>query len=471
MANEPTTAVINELKKKLEENSESLVFAPLADAYRKQGKLDEALSVCKSGLEKHPHYASARVVLGRIYMEQGKTEEASREFALVLENDPENFTAHTLIGDLCMQKKDFQAAIEEYQKVLTLNPDDETVPILLKEAIEKAAGENKGSALRTTRTSPVPEKKVAPKESTASLTLASLYFKQGHLDKAIDVYQELLAGDPQNQILRQKLADAVEKLEEISKAAGKIPKRDNRDNFTKPPDQKEDSLAESPGVDLGQKTSARFSAPGQTAPFKVRSAKTGDDFKFTSEDILQVMQGGGKDDVVVEEKGVPKPIETSSPVPLPLATPPIPPPASVAAPVSSSDKEPAPVEKRPVTPLTEEQVASVKSVLAELSATEGISGSLLTYENGEPAVTVGDLGGDAKALGQLSSGIFEDTQKSSDRLNQGRLQQVMITAESGHVILVNSSWGHLVVIANDKIKLGLLRLALDPAVKKLEKIF
>jgi len=39
------------------------------------------------------------------------------------------------------------------------------------------------------------------------------------------------------------------------------------------------------------------------------------------------------------------------------------------------------------------------------------------------------------------------------------------------VILVNSSWGHLVVIANDKIKLGLLRLALDPAVKKLEKIF
>ena len=114
MAKEPSTSEINDLKKKLEENPESLVFAPLADAYRKQGNLEEAFNVCKRGLEKHPTYTSARVVLGRIFQENGKTEEAVSEFKKVLELDSENLMAHSLLGSIFMLKKDYQAAIEEY---------------------------------------------------------------------------------------------------------------------------------------------------------------------------------------------------------------------------------------------------------------------------------------------------------------------------------------------------------------------
>src|SRR5579859_7513984 len=122
MTKDQATSEINELKKKLEENSDSLVFAPLADAYRKQGNLEEAFSVCKKGLEKHPSYTSARVVLGRIYQEQGKAAEAEAEFKKVLEVDPENLMAHSLLGSIFMGKNDYQAAIEEYQKILTLIP-------------------------------------------------------------------------------------------------------------------------------------------------------------------------------------------------------------------------------------------------------------------------------------------------------------------------------------------------------------
>ena len=63
-------AEIEDLKKKLSQNPDSLIFVPLADAYRKAGMLDEAIEVCKTGLEKHPMYTSARVVLGRIYNEK-----------------------------------------------------------------------------------------------------------------------------------------------------------------------------------------------------------------------------------------------------------------------------------------------------------------------------------------------------------------------------------------------------------------
>ena len=45
-------AEIEDLKKKLSQNPESLIFVPLADAYRRAGKFDEAVDVCKKGLEK-----------------------------------------------------------------------------------------------------------------------------------------------------------------------------------------------------------------------------------------------------------------------------------------------------------------------------------------------------------------------------------------------------------------------------------
>ena len=51
------------------------------------------------------------------------------------------------------------------------------------------------------------------------------------------------------------------------------------------------------------------------------------------------------------------------------------------------------------------------------------------------------------------------------------MNQVLITAETGQILLVVTAKGVLVVLADDKIKIGLLRLALDAAVKKAEKIF
>src|SRR5579883_164861 len=143
MKKDPATSEITELKKKLDENPDSLVFAPLAEAYRKEGNLEEALKLCKKGLEKHPNNTSARVVLGRVFQGQGKIQEAANELKKVLELDPDNLMAHSLLGSIYMEKGDHQAAIEEYQRTLTLNPDDEETQTALKQAIEKAAGESK----------------------------------------------------------------------------------------------------------------------------------------------------------------------------------------------------------------------------------------------------------------------------------------------------------------------------------------
>lgn len=427
MAKDSISSEITELKKKLEENSDSLVFAPLADAYRKMGNLDEAFNVCKKGLEKHPNYTSARVVLGRIFQEQEKVEQAANEFKKVLESDSDNILAHSLLGAIFVQKGDHQAAIEEYQKVLSLNPDDEETQEALKQTIEKAASQTKAS--KPVKAELAPSEKSAPKkESTATLTIAELYLKQGHFDKAIEVFQELLANDPQNLMLRQKLADVVEKQQKdssVETGAAKLKKNE----FTQPPDQKEDVLEE-----------------GASDPKQQVKPKKEDDSKFTSDDILQVMRRGGKDDVVVEEKKAP----------VATAKPPVEP------------KKPT-AEVKAEAKLSPEKTESLKGVLAELNAMEGIMRCFVTDPEGNTVVSFGESSNNAD-LGQKASVIFASTHRSVSQLNQGRLSQVLVTAESGHILLVSFAKFILVVLANSKINLGLLRLSLDSALKKLEKI-
>ena len=60
---------IEELEKRLAADPNSRMFVQLAEEYRKQGLLENAIEICEQGLTKHPQYPSARVALGRALLE------------------------------------------------------------------------------------------------------------------------------------------------------------------------------------------------------------------------------------------------------------------------------------------------------------------------------------------------------------------------------------------------------------------
>jgi tetratricopeptide (TPR) repeat protein len=416
-----------------------LVFAPLADAYRKEGDLKEAFAVCKKGLERHPAYTSARVVLGRIFQEQGKSEDAVSEFKKVLEVDSENLMAHSLLGSIYLSRGDYQTAIEEYQKILSLNPDDDNAQSSLRQAIEKAAGDSKP---REAAKSPVEsEPQGKENQATTSITLGELYLKQGHFDKAIEVFQELMTKDPQNLMIRQKLSDVMEKQQKEAALSGGPTSKLKKNEFTQPPDQKEDVITEEVKTDKRQ----------------IRSKKE-DDSKFTSEDILQVMRRGSKDDAVVEEKKAPDAVKS----PEPKSN-------------NSPDKAPRQEEAKSTgqeknsLPLKPEQIDRFKDILAELGTIEGIQRCFLIGNDGINIVSIGETSNNAD-LGKQAVAIFQSTHVSVSQLNQGNLQQVLVTADSGNILLVSLEQLVLIVLANDKINLGLLRITLDSVMKKMGKI-
>ena len=111
----------------------SRVFARLAEAYRKSGRIDEAISVCRDGLRSHPGYTAGQVVLARALFEGGKSAEARTEIARVVAAAPDNLTAQKLLAQIDVRLNDHSAAAKAYRMVQLLDPSDEEAKKYLAE--------------------------------------------------------------------------------------------------------------------------------------------------------------------------------------------------------------------------------------------------------------------------------------------------------------------------------------------------
>lgn len=109
----------------LQQNPRSRVFAPLAEAYRKMGLLDQALEVCKQGVKYHPDFASGRVAYGRVWMDKGDWKKAEEQLLLAIKLSPDNILAHRLLGRGYSRSKQAAKALTSYKHVLLLHPKDE----------------------------------------------------------------------------------------------------------------------------------------------------------------------------------------------------------------------------------------------------------------------------------------------------------------------------------------------------------
>ena len=91
---------LDELRRRVEKDPASIAFASLAEELRRTGDHDEAVRVCRSGLEHHPTYLSARVTLGRALLELQQYPEARTELEYVIHAAPDNLLALKCMGEL-----------------------------------------------------------------------------------------------------------------------------------------------------------------------------------------------------------------------------------------------------------------------------------------------------------------------------------------------------------------------------------
>jgi tetratricopeptide (TPR) repeat protein len=119
---------IEKLKERVDRDPNSKLFVPLAEEYKKEGLLDEAISVLLGGIERQPGYMSARVSLGKIYLDKGMLNEARAEFENVIKSIPDNLYAHKKLAEIYRDMGEKTLSVRSYKAVLSLNAlDDDAI--------------------------------------------------------------------------------------------------------------------------------------------------------------------------------------------------------------------------------------------------------------------------------------------------------------------------------------------------------
>ena len=123
MADRDQEARLRDLKKRVEREPRSRFFVPLADEYRKAGRLPEAIRVLEDGLGVHPTYVAARVALARVLLEVGRIDESMAAFSKVLADDPSNLVAAKALGDIHLSRGERTEALKRYLRFRAVSGD------------------------------------------------------------------------------------------------------------------------------------------------------------------------------------------------------------------------------------------------------------------------------------------------------------------------------------------------------------
>jgi tetratricopeptide (TPR) repeat protein len=115
---------LEDLRRRVEKDPASIAFAQLAEECRRLGRHQEAIDICRDGLNRHPGYLSARVTLGRSLLHLGQLDEAEQELETVLQGAPQNLAALRAMGDIYRRRDDIPRALAQYTEALRLAPGD-----------------------------------------------------------------------------------------------------------------------------------------------------------------------------------------------------------------------------------------------------------------------------------------------------------------------------------------------------------
>ena len=126
----PSETRIDELRRRVREEPESRAFVLLAEEYRRDDRIGEALSTLEAGLAVQPDYLAARIALGRYQLEAFLADEGIRSLEQVVEADETQMVAYRLLIGAYAERGDSAAAQRALKVYTLLNPQDTEIQFL-----------------------------------------------------------------------------------------------------------------------------------------------------------------------------------------------------------------------------------------------------------------------------------------------------------------------------------------------------
>lgn len=186
-------------EERLAKDPASLAFAQLADLYRKAGRSEEAISLCRDGLGRYPQYATARLILAKTLMGEDRFEEARAEVYAILQAAPKDVQCHRLAAEIDRRLGRLEGAVTHLQMVVALDPTDRDSRALLGLLRADATAPGDGSGIA----------RLLRDDTFATVAFGSLCLEQGLADEAAMVFTRVLRRDPDNVLARERLESAL----------------------------------------------------------------------------------------------------------------------------------------------------------------------------------------------------------------------------------------------------------------------
>jgi tetratricopeptide (TPR) repeat protein len=190
-------AAIRRQEERVQRDPASLAFAQLAELYRRAGRTGEAITLCREGLARFPHYTTARFVLAKALQAEGDLDRAIAEIAAILEVSPRDVQSHRLAAEIHRRCGRLDQAVTHLETAVTLDAGDRESRALL--GLLRASGPGEASGLR----------RVLADDTFVTLSFGSLCLDQGLVDEAASVFTRLLRKDPENSEARERLEQTL----------------------------------------------------------------------------------------------------------------------------------------------------------------------------------------------------------------------------------------------------------------------
>lgn len=112
------------LEETVRRDATTALYLPLAERWREQGKVEEAVRLCEERKDRPGHGSGDRIVLGRCYLADGRLAEARDEFEGALSLDRENVVALKALAGILSHAGEHALASDLYLAVCRVDPGD-----------------------------------------------------------------------------------------------------------------------------------------------------------------------------------------------------------------------------------------------------------------------------------------------------------------------------------------------------------
>jgi predicted Zn-dependent protease len=190
---------IHQYEARLSREPSSQAYAALAEAYRRAGRTEEAVAMCREGLARYPEYATTRLVLARALLDAGEVGAARTEIEGFLAGEPEHEPGLLVALECALRDGDPVAAGRHARRLSRLDPHDRAIQGLAR-ALDVAL---------TGRLAPDAGGlwPLLVDDTYATVAFGELCLAQGLTDEATAVFSRMVIRHPGHEIARARLAE------------------------------------------------------------------------------------------------------------------------------------------------------------------------------------------------------------------------------------------------------------------------